>query len=70
MSFIPDKTLLVRADLHGSIFVACDKRTTGLRHDLRLSQHFKTCFRDVRAKFDFCLKILPLKDNELVVPEM
>ena len=24
---------------------ACDKRTTGLRYVLRLSQHFKTCFK-------------------------
>ena len=27
----------VSADLHGAIFVACDKLTTGPRHDLRLS---------------------------------
>ena len=26
----------IRADLHGTIFVSCDKLTTGLRHDLRL----------------------------------
>ena len=38
----------VRADLHGTVFVACDKRTTGLRHDLRLSQRFKTCFKMLR----------------------
>ena len=25
--------ILVRADLHGTIFVSCDKLTTGLRHD-------------------------------------
>ena len=30
----PEQTRLVRADLHGTIFVACDKLTTGLRHDL------------------------------------
>ena len=29
----------------GTIFVACDKLATGLRHDLRLSQRFKTCFK-------------------------
>ena len=27
---------IIRADLHGTIFVSCDKLTTGLRHDLRL----------------------------------
>ena len=32
-------------DLHSTIFVACDKRTTGLLHDLRLTQRFKTCFK-------------------------
>ena len=32
---------LFRADLHGTIFVACDKlAATGLRHDLRLLQRF------------------------------
>ena len=31
---------IIRADLHGPIFVACDKLATGLRHDLRLPQHF------------------------------
>ena len=30
-----------RAGLHDTIFVACEKLTTGLRHDLRLSQRFK-----------------------------
>ena len=33
-------------------FVACDKLTTGLRHDLRLSQRFKTCFKMLRHFFD------------------
>ena len=32
----------LRADLHCTIFVACGKRATGLPHDLRLSQRFKT----------------------------
>ena len=41
----------ITADLHGTIFVACDKLTTGLRHDLRLSQRFKTCFKMLRHFF-------------------
>ena len=32
-----------RADLHGTIFVSCDKLTTGLRHDLRLVCTSKKC---------------------------
>ena len=36
------------ADLHGTIFVSCDKLTAGLRHDLRLPQRFKTCFKMLR----------------------
>ena len=43
---------LPRADLHNSILShatrACEKLTTGLRHDLRLSQRFKTCFKMLR----------------------
>ena len=35
-------------DLHGTIFGACDKLTTDLRYDLRLSQRFKTCFKMLR----------------------
>ena len=41
----------ILADLHGTIFVACDKLTEGKRHDLRLSQHFKTCFKMLRHFF-------------------
>ena len=41
----------LRADLHGTIFVACERLTTGLRHDLRLSQRFKTCFKMLRHFF-------------------
>ena len=33
----------VRADLHGTIFVSCDKLTTGLRHDLRLGCTSEKC---------------------------
>ena len=40
-----------RADLHGTIFVACNKLATGLRHDLRLSQCFKTYFKMQRHFF-------------------
>ena len=32
-----------RADLHDTIFVSCDKLTTGLRHDLRLVCTSKKC---------------------------
>ena len=35
-------------------FVACDKLTTGLRHDLRLSQRFKQCFSDVHNNCKSC----------------
>ena len=35
----------LRADLHGTILVACDKLTAGLRHDFQLPQRFKTCFK-------------------------
>ena len=39
----------LRADLRPiytvRFFVACDKLTTGLRHDLRLLQRFKTCVK-------------------------
>ena len=38
----------LRGDLQGTIFVACDKLTAGLRHDLRLPQRFKTCFKMLR----------------------
>ena len=41
----------IGADLHGTIFVACDKLTAGPRHDLRLSQRFKTCFKMLRHFF-------------------
>ena len=34
---------LFRADLHGTIFVACDKLTTGLRHDLTTTWHDCDC---------------------------
>ena len=40
-----------RADLHGTIFVACDKLTAGLRHDLRLPQRFKTCCYDISLTY-------------------
>ena len=42
----------LRPDLHGTIFVACAKLTAGLRHDLRLPQRFKTCFKMLRHFFD------------------
>ena len=54
------KLYRVRADLHSTIFVACDKLTTGLRHYLQLSQRFKTCFKmprhfsDVHANRKSC----------------
>ena len=35
---------ILRAGLHGTLSVAYDTRTTGLRHDLRLSQRFKTWY--------------------------
>ena len=40
----------LRADLHGTIFVACDncKLTAGLQYDLRLPQRFRTCFKMLR----------------------
>ena len=48
----------LRADLHGTIFVACDKRTIGLRHVLRLSQHFKTCCQMHATKIVPCKSVL------------
>ena len=42
---------ILRANLHGTIFAACDKLTTGLRHYFRLPQHFKTCFKMLRHFF-------------------
>ena len=41
------KSYSVNRPLHGTIFVACDMLTSydRLRHELRLSQRFKTCFR-------------------------
>ena len=38
----------LRADLHGTTFVACDKLTTGLRHDLRLSQRHRAFSNECR----------------------
>ena len=39
---------ILRADLNSTIFLACNKLTTGLRHDLQLLQRFKTCFQMLR----------------------
>ena len=66
------KATTLRADLHGTIFVACDKLTAGLRHDLRLPQRFKTCFKMLRHSSDVhtnrksCRKLVACDKNRTV----
>ena len=43
-----------KADLHGTIFVSCDKLTTGLRHDLRLVCTSEKCFGILKQVLKRC----------------
>ena len=63
------------ADLQGTIFVACNKLTAGLRHDLRLPQRFKTCFKmlghfsDVHTNRKSCRRpVVSLSQATKIVP--
>ena len=69
------QVIIIRLDLHGTVFVSCDKLTTGLRHDLRLPRRFKTCFKmlrhfsDVRTNRKSCRRpVVSLSHETKIVP--
>ena len=58
-----------------AVIVRADKLTAGLRHDLQLPQHFKTCFKMLRHFSDLhtnckscCRPVVSLSDETKIVP--